>query len=235
MALPKLNAARYTTIIPSTGKEIDYRPYLVKEEKILMLAMESQDQQQIVKAIKDVLSNCIYDDVNVDKLAMFDLEYLFLMLRSKSVGENVELKAKCEHCEEQNEVSLNISNIKPPQNAENSNVIELTKNIGITIRYPTIKDIEKFKEDDLKSMEGLTKLIVQLIDTIYDEDNVYDASTQSQSDLMEFIDGFSTEQFLKVASFFEKLPTLKHNLEFNCTSCGAANNIELKGLQSFFS
>src|SRR5210317_1931752 len=148
MALPKLNAARYTTIIPSTGKEIDYRPYLVKEEKILMLAMESQDQQQIVKAIKDVLSNCIYDDVNVDKLAMFDLEYLFLMLRSKSVGENVELKAKCEHCEEQNEVSLNISNIKPPQNAENSNVIELTKNIGITIRYPTIKDIEKFKEDD---------------------------------------------------------------------------------------
>ena len=236
MALPQLNAARYTTVIPSTGQEIEYRPYLVKEEKILMLAMESNDQQQIVKAIKDVLDNCIYnEDVNINRLAMFDLEFLFLQLRSKSVGESVQLRAKCEKCDELTDTVLDISEVKPPVQERDANVIELTKNIGITLRYPTIKDVEKFQEEDLKSMDGLVKLIIQLIDTIYDEDNVYDAEKESKKDLMDFIDGFNNEQFVRVAKFFETLPAMTHTLEFDCVSCGAKNETELRGLQSFFS
>lgn len=201
-----------------------------------MLAMESKDQQHIIKAIKDVIRNCVFDDIDVDKLAMFDLEYLFLQLRAKSVGESTSLKIKCqaEECEVQTEVDINLSEIKAPELTGN-NIIELTRNIGITLRYPTIKDVEKLKEKDLKSMDGLVKLVMQLIDTIYDEDNVYDATKESAKDLQEFIDGFNNEQFMKVASFFEKMPSLEHHLEFKCNSCGHANDIELKGLQSFFS
>lgn len=234
MALPQLNSARYTTVIPSLGKEVQYRPYLVKEEKILMLAMESNDQQHIIRAIKDVLANCIFDNVDIEKLAMFDLEYLFLMLRSKSVGETVELKAKCQSCDAQTEVDLRIPDIEPPV-AEGANVIELTKNIGITLRYPTIKDIESFKEDDLKSMDGLQKLIIQLIDTIYDEESVHDATQETKKDLQDFVDTFNNEQFMRVAAFFDKLPALTHRIQFKCMGCGEDNDIELKGLQSFFS
>lgn len=235
MALPQLNSARYVTVVPSLGKEVEYRPYLVKEEKILMMALESQDQKQTIRAIKDVLSNCIYDKIDVDKLAMFDLEYLFLQLRSKSVGESVALKVKCEKCDENADTVFDLTEIEPPHVAEGANIIQLTENIGITLRYPSIKDIEKIKEDELKTMEGLANLIVLLIDTIYDEDNVHDAAQESKKDLQEFIDGFNNEQFMRVARFFEKLPTLKHDLKFECNACGATNNIELKGLQSFFS
>ena len=236
MALPQLNAARYKTVIPSTEKVIEYRPYLVKEEKILMLAMESNDQQQMIGAIKDVLRNCIYDDIDTEKLAMFDLEFLFLQLRSKSVGESILLKAKCEACEGLTDVEINIGDVDPPASKEgNGNVIELTKNIGITLRYPTIKDVEGFKEDDLKSIDGLVKLIIQLIDTIYDEDNVYDAAQESEKDLVEFIDGFNNDQFMKVAKFFEDLPALTYDMVYDCANCGVKNETEIRGLQSFFS
>lgn len=198
------------------------------------MAIESNDQQQIVRAIKDVIKNCVFDDINVDKLAMFDLEYLFLQLRSKSVGERVNLRAKCDDCEVLTDVELDLSEVKAPVLGDDSNVIELTKNIGITLRYPTIKDVEKFDENDLKSMDGLVKLIVQLIDTIYDENNVYDAAQESEKELLEFIDGFNNAQFAKVAQFFEGLPAMTHNIEFNCTGCGKFNETELRGLQSFF-
>lgn len=143
MALPVLNAAKYRTVIPSTGKEIEYRPYLVKEEKILMVAMESKDQKQILIALKDVISACVYDDIDVNRLAMFDLEALFLKLRGKSVGETTEIKAKCEKCDAENSQEINFDDIKMPIVTKKNNTIELTDTVGVTLNYPSVAGLEK--------------------------------------------------------------------------------------------
>ena len=130
MALPQLNTARYTTMVPSLQKEVSFRPYLVKEEKVLMMAMETQDQKSIMRAVKEVIKSCVFDDINVDKLAMFDIEALFLALRSKSVGENVNIKLKCD-CEELTEVNINLDEIQM-NDIGKDNVIPLTSEVGVT-------------------------------------------------------------------------------------------------------
>lgn len=233
MALPKLNSAKYDLIIPSTGQEVEFRPYLVKEEKILMIALESQDQRQIIRAVKDVIKGCVFSEINVDKLALFDIEYIFLNLRSKSVGESIELKTKCSECETVNDFSIKIPDIKPPV-IENENVIELTDTIGVTMRYPSITDIEKMKMEDMKSVDGISELIMKCIDSVYDDDGVYDSKSYTDKELREFIDSFNTEQFMKLAGFFNDLPTIKLDHKFNCISCKKANEVPLRGLQSFF-
>ena len=140
MALPQLNSARYEIVIPSQNRTVSYRPYLVKEEKILMVALESQDQGMIMRAIKDVIEQCVYDDIDVNKLAVFDIETLFLALRAKSVGENMDLKIKCTECESLVDVSVNVDDIEIPQ-INTDNVVMLTETIGVTLRYPLFETI----------------------------------------------------------------------------------------------
>ena len=147
MALPKLETSRFESVIPSTGQRVSYRPYLVKEEKILMMAMETSDQKQIVRATKDIIKSCVFDDIDVNSLAVFDVEHLFLELRSKSVGESIDLKIKCEHCEALNEQNVDFSeiNVDVP---ESNNIIMLTDDIGLTMRYPSFDDVSKLEGDD---------------------------------------------------------------------------------------
>ena len=234
MALPVLNAAKYKTIIPSLNKEVEYRPYLVKEEKILMVALESNDQKQILTAIKDVINNCLYDDIDINKLAMFDIETLFLRLRSKSVGETTEIKAKCEECEHEHLQEINFDDIQPPEIKKVVTKIELTDDVGMTLKYPSIGDIQKHDSDKMESIEGMMEVVIDCIESIYDADNVYSSKDESRKSLKEFIDSLNSQQFSKLTDFFENVPALNYNLKFKCSNCGHKNEIELRGLQNFF-
>ena len=234
MALPVLNAAKYKTIIPSLNKEVEYRPYLVKEEKILMIALESNDQKQILTAIKDVINNCLYDDIDVNKLAMFDIETLFLKLRSKSVGETTEAKAKCEKCEHEHVQQINFDDIKLPEVKNKITKIKLTDTVGVMLKYPSISDVEKHNINEGESVENIMEIIADCIDSIYDADNVYSAKDESRKSLKEFIDSLNSQQFSKLTDFFENVPALSYNLKFKCNKCEHENEIELRGLQNFF-
>jgi hypothetical protein len=234
MALPQVNVSKYKTVIPSLGKEVEYRPYLVKEEKILMIAMESQDQQQILTAVKDVISNCIYDDVKVSELAIFDIEALFLALRGKSVGEGIDLKMKCHECEHMNDIELNINDINIPEVDNEDITIALNDEIGIVMRYPSFEQINSFKEGELETVDGVFKLLKSCIKSIYDEEDVYDADKETDKSLNNFIESLSSGQFQKVSDFFNDMPSLRYNVEYKCVKCENENTTELRGLQSFF-
>lgn len=230
MALPQLNTAKYTTMVPSLKKEVTFRPYLVKEEKVLMMAMETQDQKSIMRAVKEVIKSCVFDDINVDKLAMFDIEALFLALRSKSVGENVTIKLKCD-CESLTEVNINLDEIQI-NDIEKDNVIPLTSEVGVTMRYPALSDVENIDVEG--GIESMMDMIIQCMDSIYDADAVHDVSNESKESIQSFLDSLNGEQFKKLAEFFEDLPSLNYNAEWDCVSCNKHNTMELKGIASFF-
>ena len=206
MALPQLNNARYEVTIPSTGQTVTYRPYLVKEEKILMMAMESNDSKMIMKATSDVIKACVYEDINIDKLAMFDIETLFIALRSKSVGESIDLNIKCDECDAKNDLQISFDDIKMPE----------------------------IDEGTEESIEGAMNLVVQCIDNIFDDDGVYDAKNETKKGLTDFVESLNNAQFIKLSEFFQDTPSLSYDMTFECVSCKHKNVQELRGLQSFF-
>jgi len=235
MALPVVKGSRYKTVIPSTGTEIEYRPYNVREEKILMIALESKDQKMVLRALKDVIESCVYEKINMDNFTLFDFEKLFLALRAKSVGEIVDLELNCqdEECNAVTPVSVNLEEIEL-SNLPESNVINIDKEIGVTLRFPGIKDIETYDESHLSSTEGAFDLVIDCIDTIFDEEGVYDTKEEPRESVVAFVEALSSTQFKKIASFFENVPTLTHNIEYKCVKCSKETEIEVKGLQSFF-
>lgn len=233
MALPKLNNARYDIVIPSTGKTVSYRPYLVKEEKILMMAMETNDEKQIMNATKDIIKSCVHDDINIDDLAMFDVETLFLALRSKSVGESIDLNMKCEHCNATNDVKINFDDIKSPEVVEENTTILLTDSVGITLKYPSYSVVAA-AQTKKNELDAAFDLMLASIDTIFDDDGVYPAYKEKAEDLKDFMDSLNTEQLAKISEFFSTMPTLSYDIEYECSSCGKDNSQELRGLSSFF-
>jgi len=233
MALPTLNAAKYRTVIPSLNQEIEYRPYLVKEEKILMIALESKDSNQILGALKDVIVSCVYNDIDANQLTMFDLEALFLRLRSKSVGEKTEVRAKCDECETENKTEILFDDIEMPVVKNSTTTIELTKDVGVVMSYPKIGNLEK-QDKNVDGVEGLTEILIDSIDSIYDADDVYPAQDSKREELKEFIDSLNSDQFSKLTDFFTDSPSLKYDLQFKCKNCGKDNDIELRGLDNFF-
>jgi len=234
MALPMVNSPRYSTILPSTGENIDYRPYTVKEEKILMIAMESKDQKQIIRAMKDVISACI-EGIDVGKITTFDIEWIFLKLRSKAVGEKVELKLKCQdnECEAQTQVEINLEEIEVKGEVKN-NVIQITEEVGCVIKYPAIELVEKYDQEKLNSVDGAFDMIVGCIESIYDADYVYDCKNETPEDIRDFLDSLTSEQFQKITEFFQGVPQVQHDLNWKCSKCEKENSIELKGIESFF-
>ena len=234
MALPQLNNARYEVVIPSTGQTVTYRPYLVKEEKVLMMAMESNDSKMIMNATSDVIKACVFEDLDLDKLAMFDIETLFIALRSKSVGESIDLAVKCEECDSRNDVQVSFDDIKAPEINEDNNIIMVTDSVGITLRYPSFKDISSIKPGSEESIDGALDLVVKCIDNIFDDDGVYDSKNETKKSLTDFVESLSSEQFIKLSNFFAETPSLAYDMEFECSQCKAKNVQELRGLQSFF-
>jgi len=236
MALPKVETPRYELQVPSTGKMATYRPYLVKEEKVLMVAMESQDTGQMIRAVKDVISSCTDGEVDISKLTMFDLEYVFAMLRAKSVGETTSVGMKCESCESKNDVDINIEDVRvnvPKDDAHKT--IHLTNDVGVTLRYPSVDSLVETERPGRSEIDTVFAMATACIDSIFSGVEVYEADQQSAKDLNEFIESLSTEQFGQIREFIEGMPAAALDVQFKCTNCGEDNNIEVKGLANFFS
>lgn len=233
MALPKISVPTYSINMPSTGKTLKMRPYLVKEEKVLMIALESSDPGQIAEAVRNVIGSC-YSIDNIDELTTFDIEYLFLQLRGKSVGEDMELQLKCEHCETLNPLVINVSDIKV-SNINDNNIVMITDDVGLKMKWPSVKTFGALNIEKLNSVEGLMDLIIECVDSIFDADAVYDRNEMSKDELTDFIDNLNSGQFKKVQAFFQDIPAVEHTAKMKCNNCSKDNDIELRGLQSFFS
>jgi DNA-directed RNA polymerase subunit M/transcription elongation factor TFIIS len=231
--LPKLETPTYSTTLPSTGEKVDYRPFLVKEEKVLMIAQESNNNSAMLKALKSIIKACTFEKINPSKCTTYDIEYMFLKLRAASVGETAEIQFKCEECGEYNTVEINLNDIEvvyPEKKPETD--IKLTDNVGIKLKEVSVDEVETLS--DVTNAENFTKAIAAVIDVIYDADNVYKVSETSPKEVDEFIDNLSHTHLEKIQEFIENQPMLKHTVKFKCSKCGHDNEIELVGLQSFF-
>jgi len=238
MALPQLNSIKYDMTIPSTGQEIKYRPFVVREEKVLLTALESDDAQQISNAMRDIVEVCTFKSVDVKSLAMFDLELIFLKLRAASVGENAKIALKCksEECKHDNPVDVNLSTVTLKGDPKANAVVQITDTVGVSLKYPTVLRVE----DVLKAskpeagIDIAIGMIAASIESIHDADSVYPASESTPRELVDFIESLNKEQFTKVQEFFDNFPKLKEDVEFTCEKCGTVNNITLEGLNDFF-
>ena len=236
MALPKINSSpEYSVSIPSTGDKIDFRPYLVKEEKVLMLAFESGDTKQATKAIGNTLNACVTTEgFNAFKLTTYDVEYLFTMLRTKSVGETSEVILKCGECEHKNSVSINLDDIKIDDGAVKKDSIKLTDSVVVEMSYPVYGDLGKFSATG-ETMEDSINMLMACVDSINTEDERYDRGSFTDADLREFVESLTTDQFTKLAEFLRDIPKLEHEVKFVCASCKHENSVVLSGMKDFLS
>lgn len=235
MSLPVLESPKYELTIPSTKKKLQYRPYLVKEEKILLLAMESKDNGQIVRALLDVIESCTFNKVKGEDLTVFDLEYIFVQIRSQSVGEGSDIKYPCDSCEKSNDIHINLSEVGVVGVSDKKKIIKLTDTVGITLKYPTMKDVKTITDNEkLSDSEKALKMIISSIDTIYDAEKIYQSSEYTFDQLSNFVDSFNSKQFEELKTFVEDSPKLSHTKEFTCSSCGHENKVVFEGLASFF-
>ena len=236
MALPKLNVPQYTVELPSTGEKISMRPFLVREEKVLMIALESNDMEQISKAVRNIIKSC-YDLPDMDKLTVFDIEYLFLQLRAKSVGENMNIQIKCqdEKCDGLTPLSINVDDVEIiNKNQERTILLDKDLGVGLEMKYPSIEIISSLDIEKLNSIEGVMDLIVDCVDSIFDDENVHEASAQSKEELQEFVESLSSEQFKKVQNFLQDVPAVYYKTDYKCDKCNKKHEVELRGLNSFF-
>lgn len=242
MALPKLDVPIFELTLPLTKKKVKFRPFLVKEEKILLMASESDDANATFLAIKQIINNCCISEIDVDDLPVTDLEFFFLNLRARSVGEIVDLQYKCNNkvtndkgeegeCGNIVKLKVNVLEIQPEIPEGHTNKIELTPKLGIMMRYPTMSMMENVEGTEV---ERITSVLLDCVDYIYDEDNIYYKKDISKEELTEFFDGMTREQFAKVQGFFETLPKISKNVDFKCNKCGYHENILVEGMQSFF-
>ena len=236
MALPKLTTPTYELEIPSTDEKIKYRPFLVKEEKILMMAMESKSSADITQAVKDIVSECTFNKVKIDDMPMFDVEYIFLNIRSKSVGEVSKLKLLCpDDGKTYADVEVNLSEVKVQVGDDHTNKIELGNGMGMIMKYPTIDSI---KENGIKDINPNNML--EVISTcnlqIYEEEGkkVYDTKDQTKKEVTDWIEQLNTKQFKDVQNFFDTMPKLKHEITIKNPKTKKESKIMLNGLNDFF-
>jgi len=238
MPLPKINTPTYELELPSTGQTIRYRPFLVKEEKLLVIALESEDNKQITNAIKAVIKNCILTkDIKVESLPTFDIEYLFLNIRGKSVGEEVEVNIICPDDNETNvTVSIDLDDIKVQKNDEHTNKIKVDDSIMMQMKYPSLDQFIKanfdFKNEN--AMEQSFELIASCIDKIFTEEEVWSTSDVTKKELTEFLDQMNSSQFKEIEKFFETMPKLSHKLMVTNPKTKVESEVVLEGLASFF-
>ena len=242
MPLPKINTPTYELTLPSNRKKVKYRPFLVREEKILVLALESEDQKQITDAIIQIIGDClITKNIDVTKLPTFDIEYLFLNVRSKSVGETVEVNVTCpDDGKTKVETSINIDDIKVIKNKDHNLIVKLDDKYSKKLKYPSL---DQFVENNFdfemaapnESVSAAMSMLSSCIDLIYDEEESWDASESTKEELDEFIDQLNTKQFQKVEEFFRTMPKLSHTLKVTNPQTGVESEVVLEGLASFFS
>jgi hypothetical protein len=238
MALPRVNdTLNFSMIVPSTGKKIKYRPYLVKEEKVLLQAFESGDVQTCLEAMVDTLDACIdkKHKLDVASLATFDVEYMFTQVRSKSVGENSGIQIKCKSCQEPNTYSLDLEELKV-EVSETKNVIDINEEIRVEMKYPTYKTLIEGNEKGAGegSTDAAMLMLAASIGAVLTEEERIDCSTQTGEEMVDFLSSMTASQLKLVSNFLDDMPALKHLAEFDCEKCGEHNEVELKGLSDFF-
>ena len=236
MALPKLTTPTYELEIPSTDEKIKYRPFLVKEEKILMMAMESKKNPDIVQAVKDIVSECTFNKVDLSDLPMFDVEYIFLQIRSKSVGEVSKLKLLCpDDGVTYADLELDLSEVKVQVGDDHTNKITLDNGMGMIMKYPTI---DSFKDSGIQDINAtnMLEVIGACIQQIYEEEGkkTYDPKDQTQKEVTDFIEQLTTKQFQNVQNFFDTMPKLKHTVKIKNPKTKVESEVVLSGLNDFF-
>ena len=236
MALPKLTTPTYELEIPSTDEKIKYRPFLVKEEKILMMAMESKSSADITQAVKDIVSECTFNKTDISNMPMFDVEYIFLNIRSKSVGEVSKLKLLCpDDGKTYANVEVNLNEVKVQVGDDHTNKIDLGNGMGMIMKYPTI---DSFKESGIKDINpgNMLEVISTCIMQIFEDEGkkVYDTKDQTKKEVIEWIEQLNSKQFKDVQNFFETMPKLKHEITIKNPKTKKESKIMLNGLNDFF-
>ena len=241
--LPKIDVPIYTVNLISTGESVRFRPFLVKEQKLFLMAAESNDTKETLSTIRQVLKNCVLDEIDVDNLPTFDLEYLFMNLRARSVEEVVNLRYKCNNttkdesgedkkCTGVVEFDMNLLEIEPSKNPIHTNKIQLTENLGVCLKYPNFEMLEKY--DDLNVNDVMIRILVDCVDYLYDKDQIYYAKDTPRQELEEFVDNLQQRDLEKFKDFFDTMPEIKKEVHFKCPKCAYEEDITLKGMQSFF-
>ncbi len=238
MPLPKIATPTYELELPSTKQTIKYRPFLVKEEKLLVIALESEDTKQITNAIKTVIKNCIETKgIKVESLPTFDIEYLFLNIRAKSVGEEIEVNIICPDDNETNvSVKINVDDIKVQENEQHSNKIKLDDHLMMEMKYPSLDQFIKsnFDFSNDNALDQSFELVASCVDKIYNQEEVWAAGDVTKKELMEFLDQMNSSQFKQIEKFFETMPKLSHTVKVTNPKTEVESDVILEGLSSFF-
>ena len=242
--LPKIDVPVFSINLLSNGKEVKFRPFTVKEEKLFLMANESKDIKTIIDTTKQVLNNCLVSDVDVDTMPIFDIEYLFLNIRARSVSEIINLSYKCNNdikneedeethkCANVVQIDLNVLDIKPKTDKKPETKIEITEKLGIVMKYPNFNALRSYDGENQNDM--VFKLTIDCIEYIYDGDQIYYAKDATEEELVEFIEGMQSKDLEKIKNFFDNMPKISKDVDFKCNKCGYEENITIEGLESFF-
>lgn len=240
MALPFNTTPTYNVTIPSTQESIKYRPFLVKEEKALLIAQHSEDQIVMIDTLKNIIKSCTLDKINPDTLATFDIEYLFTQIRAKSVGENVDLLFPCDidHGEDNEKAKVKITfdltkiNVEIPEG--HNKKIELFDDVGVIMKYPSINIIKQLENVSIDDIEAVFNIISSSIDIIYNGSEMFHTKEQNKKDVVEFLENLTSNQFSKIQKFFDTMPRLRQSVKYTCPVCSREHDKVLEGLDSFF-
>jgi phage FluMu protein Com len=231
--LPRIAIPKYDMIVPSTGKSITYRPYVVKEEKLLLIAMESEDEKEIEKAITGVIETCLDGNIKVKDLTSFDIEFIFLTLRAQSVGQGIKVNIKCDKCETENEIKIDLNKLEIKNNDfdEKDLQVKITDDITVDLRWPTMSDRSV---ETTTGTETIIHMAAKSIGTLYSGEEIIAMKDTPFNEVVEFVESFSSEQFNKIISVLLETPYVSYDIKFTCKKCKEKNEKELKGLSDFF-
>ena len=237
MALPKIEVPTYELTLPSEDKKIKYRPFLVREEKILYIAMETGQNKEMINALKDVVGACTFDTLNVDRLPIFDIEYIFLQIRAKSVSEITKFRAICpDDGKTYVETEVDLTKVEVQVDDEHTNriVLDTQRNLGLVLKYPTLKNYDVGRGLDNIEIDKVFNILIDCVDHIFEGDKIYPAKDTSKQELKDFIEGLPQDAFTKIKSFFDTMPKLKHEIEVTNPNTNVTSKIVLTGIADFF-
>ena len=237
MTLPRINVPEYSLVVPSTDEEIKFRPFLVKEEKLLLMAQETGDELSLYNAIKNLIKNCCFDKIDTDNLPLFDIEYIFLQIRAKSVGEVAQIQITCPDDEETTVlIDVDLTKIQVQMGDDHNARIQLTDDIGLLMTYPNLATVLTMqnKDEETSGADAMFKMIQECMYQIWQGEETFDAMDYSDKDKKDFLENLNHEQFEKVQQFFETMPQVKHEVEVTNPNTGVKSKVMLEGMNSFF-